>query len=40
MRTAIKRVRAMAARGWAAVTRVAGNKEGNGEGARVGGIIW
>jgi hypothetical protein len=37
---AMKRARAMAARGMAAVTRVVGNKEGDGEGAREGGMIW
>jgi hypothetical protein len=36
----MKRARAMAARGMVAVTRVAGNKEGDGEGAKEGGMIW
>jgi hypothetical protein len=37
---AMKRARAMAARGMAAVTRVASNKEGDDEGAREGRMIW
>jgi hypothetical protein len=37
---AMKRARAMAARGMAVVTRVAGNEEGNGKGAKEGGMIW
>jgi hypothetical protein len=36
----MKRAKAMAARGMAAVTRVAGNEEGDGEGAREEGMIW
>jgi hypothetical protein len=36
----MKRAKAMVARGMAAVTRVTGNKEGEGEGAREGGMIW
>ncbi len=36
----MKRARAIAARGMAAVTRVEGNKEGDDEGAREGGMIW
>jgi hypothetical protein len=40
MTTVMKRARAMAAREMAVVTRVAGNKEGDGEVAREGGMIW
>ncbi len=40
MTTAMKRARAIAVIGTAAAIRVAGNKEGDGEGAREGGMIW
>jgi hypothetical protein len=36
----MKTATALAARGMVVVTRVVGNKEGNGEGAREGGMIW
>ncbi len=39
MTTLMKRVGAIAARGRGAVTRVLGNQEGDGEGAREGGMI-
>jgi hypothetical protein len=39
MPTATNKAMAMAARGMAMVTRVAGNKEGDGKGARGGGVM-